>query len=38
MLSRVTCSPTLVHGLGRHREADGSYRLNNEFHFLIAQA
>jgi hypothetical protein len=28
----------LVHGLGRHRDADGSYRRNNEFHSLIPQA
>jgi SAM-dependent methyltransferase len=28
----------IVAGLARHRAADGSYRLENEFHFLIARA
>jgi hypothetical protein len=28
----------LIEGLAPRRHADGSYRLNNEYHFLIARA
>ena len=28
----------LIDGLAPHRRADGSYRLRNEFHYLIARA
>jgi len=28
----------LIDGLAPHRQADGSYRLRNEFHYLIARA
>ena len=29
---------TIVDGLARYRRADGSYRLENEFRFLVARA
>jgi hypothetical protein len=28
----------LINGLGPYRRADGSYRLRNEYHYLIARA
>jgi hypothetical protein len=28
----------LIAGLASHRQADGSYRLANEYHYLIARA
>ena len=28
----------IVEGLAEHRTRDGSYRLDNEFHYLIARA
>jgi hypothetical protein len=28
----------IVSGLARYRTSDGGYRLNNEYHYLIARA